>query len=159
MKFYSPHEYQAIAQQLFDQLESDFYRIMPYAMIKINGSSMLPKAISKGDLDIYIQIPADKFEESVSALSFRGFAKKVDSGETSDFCLLHASHFEIPVDVQLVCNGSDYENLMYFVERMKNRPDLVDRYNLLKMNSKHLPEQEYTKVKTEFIYQVIENRA
>jgi len=158
VKFYNPDEYQAIASHIFLDLEKKLYSELPYAVIKFNGSSMLPNAISKGDLDIYIQVPADKFEESIAALNSQRFIKKDDSGETNDFCLLHSTNFQIPVDIQLVCNGSDYENLMYFVERMKDRPDLIEKYNQLKLATQHLSEIEYSNAKTKFIYDVIEGR-
>ncbi len=65
MHFLSPEEYQTTAQNLFDKIKKDLVVSLPYARIEHIGSSSIEGLISKGNLDIYVEIEKLQFDESI----------------------------------------------------------------------------------------------
>ncbi|MBP9680115.1 MAG: GrpB family protein [Bacteriovorax sp.] len=65
MHFLSPEEYQTTAQNLFDKIKKDLVVSLPYARIEHIGSSSIEGLISKGNLDIYVEVEKLQFDESI----------------------------------------------------------------------------------------------
>ena len=65
MHFLSPEEYQTTAQNLFDKIKKELVVSLPYARIEHIGSSSIEGLISKGNLDIYVEIEKLQFDESI----------------------------------------------------------------------------------------------
>ncbi|WP_345848835.1 GrpB family protein [Shewanella algae] len=72
------------------------------------GSSSIPMAISKGDLDIFIGVDAIEFERSIELLKKIGFREVIDTLRTSELCMLESVRGD-NVALQVVVNGSIYE--------------------------------------------------
>ncbi|MDB9681181.1 GrpB family protein, partial [Acinetobacter baumannii] len=54
MIFFEPEQYQKRCTQLFNLYRKQISALLPSAQIEHIGSSAIPNAFSKGDLDIYI---------------------------------------------------------------------------------------------------------
>lgn len=65
MHFLSPEEYQTTAQNLFDKIKKDLVVSLPYDRIEHIGSSSIEGLISKGNLDIYVEVEKLQFDESI----------------------------------------------------------------------------------------------
>lgn len=61
MVFLEPEQYQQRCAQLFNSYQKDISALLPFAKIEHIGSSAIPNAISKGDLDIYVEVKPDQF--------------------------------------------------------------------------------------------------
>ena len=73
MKFYEQDEYQEKCFALFLELQSEISAVLPSAQIEHIGSSSVPGAISKGDLDIYVGVDPQAHESAVLALIDCGY--------------------------------------------------------------------------------------
>lgn len=71
MHFFPPEEYQNKVQILFRLISFDLKSTFPYAVVDHIGSSAIKGAYSKGDLDILVRVPADKFEETRQTIEFK----------------------------------------------------------------------------------------
>ncbi|WP_368572539.1 GrpB family protein, partial [Acinetobacter baumannii] len=61
MIFFEPEQYQQRCTQLFSLYRKQISALLPSAQIEHIGSSAIPNAFSKGDLDIYIEVLPDQF--------------------------------------------------------------------------------------------------
>jgi GrpB-like predicted nucleotidyltransferase (UPF0157 family) len=55
MQFFLSTEYQPTCTRLFEDYKNKIEQLIPFAVIEHIGSSAIPHAISKGDLDIYMK--------------------------------------------------------------------------------------------------------
>ncbi len=56
MILFEPEQYQQRCTQLFSLYRKQISALLPSAQIEHIGSSAIPNAFSKGDLDIYIEV-------------------------------------------------------------------------------------------------------
>ena len=68
MIFFEPEQYQQRCTQLFSLYRKQISALLPSAQIEHIGSSAIPNAFSKGDLDIYIEVLPDQFEFAIEQL-------------------------------------------------------------------------------------------
>ncbi|SSV82035.1 Uncharacterised protein family (UPF0157) [Acinetobacter pittii] len=68
MIFLEPEQYQQRCAQLFNSYKKDISTLLPFAKIEHIGSSAIPNAISKGDLDIYVEVKPDQFKFAIERL-------------------------------------------------------------------------------------------
>ena len=76
MIFLEPEQYQQKCIQLFNSYKKDISTLLPFAKVEHIGSSAIPNAISKGDLDIYIEVMSDQFEFAIEQLKTLNFIEK-----------------------------------------------------------------------------------
>ncbi len=153
MKLYSPEEYQAKCESEFNHYREEISKTLPAARIEHIGASSIPGAVSKGDLDIFIGIDSEIFEESVQALISLGFIKKQNTLRTAELCMLESTSEDVAL--QIVSNGSEFEFFLTFRDKLCEECDLVNQYNELKISCTGKSHELYRKKKSEFIENVL----
>ncbi len=108
MQFYKADEYQASCENLYRKYELEIAALLPDASIEHIGTSSIPNAVSKGDLDILVGVNGKELENAVKLLSTLGFNEKSDTLRTPELCMLENSSGE-DVAFQVVANGSEFE--------------------------------------------------
>jgi len=154
MKFYEQNEYQEKCSALFLKLRYEISSVLPSAQIEHIGSTSVPGAISKGDLDIYIGVDPQALENAVLALIECGYKEKSDTLRTPELCMLVAQE---NVALQVVAVGSQYEFFIRFRDILRSKPDLVRKYNDLKISCIGFSEEQYRVIKSKFIEDVLQN--
>lgn len=155
MKFYCAEEYQASCEKLFLQYQQRIKEILPNAVVEHIGASSIPKAVSKGDLDIFVGVDQADLEASAQLLTQLGFQEKVDTLRTPELCMLESRLGE-DVAIQVVAKGSKFENFLKFRDHLRANPKFVQQYNELKMSYKGLPQDQYRAKKSDYIEHVLE---
>jgi GrpB-like predicted nucleotidyltransferase (UPF0157 family) len=158
-KFLKPEEYQPQALKLFDELEIKFRKLLPLAVIEHIGSSSIVGIISKGDLDIYVAVDSENFNEAILKIKTFGFQIKQKTLRTSDLCPFESFDFKIEVGIQLVKKGSKFEFFLEFRDRMNSDENLRFEYNKLKLESEGLSPSDYRKIKSQFIERTLEAKS
>lgn len=153
MKFYEANEYQERINMLFGLYKPKINHLLPNARVEHIGSSSVPGAISKGDLDVFVGVNPHQVECSVLALRGLGFLEKKNTLRTPELCMLELS--ESNIAVQVVANGSEYEFFIEFRNALLNSTKLLSAYNQLKKNCAGCNETEYREIKSKFILEVI----
>lgn len=154
MRFYEQNECQERSAALFLQFQSEISAILPNAKIEHIGSSSIPGAISKGDLDIYVGVDPQAHECAVLALIKCGYKEKLDTLRTPELCMLLAQE---DIALQVVAVGSQYEFFIRFRDLLRSKPDLVRKYNDLKLSCVGFSEEQYRVIKSRFIEDVLQD--
>lgn len=154
MVFLEPEQYQQRCAQLFNSYQKDISALLPFAKIEHIGSSAIPNAISKGDLDIYIEIMSEQFEFSIEQLKTLNFIEKQNTLRTHELCMLESLNND-DVAFQIVVTDSVFTFFLAFKNKLINSPTLVNEYNQLKLQCSHLDPDQYRTIKSDFINRVL----
>ncbi|CAH0536642.1 GrpB family protein [Vibrio marisflavi] len=154
MKFYCADAYQDKCQKLFELYSYIIRDLAPTANIEHIGSSSIPHAISKGDLDIFVGVSPEIFESTITSLVQLDFREKLDTLRTNELCMLEKVG-ESGIAIQIVANGSEYEDFLTFRDQLRKHITLVRQYNNLKRACRGLKHTEYRKKKSLFIERVL----
>lgn len=154
MNFFSPEQYQVANEALFLKYASAIKNLLPQARVEHIGASAIPKAISKGDLDIFVGVDATELEINVQRLMTLGFHEKVDTLRTPALCMLESDSVQ-DVAIQVVANGSEFECFLSFRDALCSNALLVQQYNELKISCEGLSQDAYRLKKSAFIERVL----
>lgn len=151
--------YQVQTEVIFRELRTELRRLLPDARIEHIGASSIPGAVSKGNLDLCVAVPAQDFLHTRQQIEALGFSPQDGELAAPQRCNLHASHYAVHVVVQLIETGSEHESLFTFRDALLNEPQLVAVYNAIKRESAPLDEQTYLENKAAFIRSVLASTA
>ncbi|AUM26505.1 GrpB family protein [Acinetobacter pittii] len=154
MVFLEPEQYQQRCAQLFNSYQKDISTLLPFAKIEHIGSSAIPNAISKGDLDIYIEVKPDQFKFAIKRLKTLNFIEKQNTLRTHELCMLESLNND-DVAFQIVVTDSVFTFFLAFKNKLINSPTLVNEYNQLKLQCSHLDPDQYRTIKSDFINRVL----
>ncbi|EXB68497.1 GrpB family protein [Acinetobacter nosocomialis] len=154
MIFLEPEQYQQNCIDLFNSYKKNISSLLPFAKIEHIGSSAIPNAISKGDLDIYIEVMSDQFEFAIEQLKTLNFIEKQNTLRTHELCMLESMNDD-EVAFQIVVADSVFTFFLTFRNKLIDSPRLVHEYNQLKLQCSHLDPDQYRAIKSDFINRVL----
>ncbi|KQE18044.1 hypothetical protein APC42_06520 [Acinetobacter pittii] len=154
MIFLEPEQYQQRCTQLFNSYKKDISTLLPFAKIEHIGSSAIPNAISKGDLDIYVEVKPDQFKFAIERLKTLNFIEKQNTLRTHELCMLESLNND-DVAFQIVVTDSAFTFFLAFKNKLIKSPTLVNEYNQLKLQCSHLDPDQYRTIKSDFINRVL----
>lgn len=154
MIFLEPEQYQQRCTQLFNSYQKDISTLLPFAKIEHIGSSAIPNAISKGDLDIYIEVIPEQFKFAIEQLKTLNFIEKQNTLRTDELCMLESLNND-DVAFQIVVTDSVFTFFLAFKNKLINSSTLVNEYNELKLQCSHLDPDQYRTIKSDFINRVL----
>lgn len=153
MQFFPAIEYQPHCAQLFEDYKNKIKQLIPFAIVEHIGSSAIPHAISKGDLDIYIEVPAQQFLDAIKDLQQLNFKEKPDTLRTHELCMLQSQAHDVAL--QIVVTGSEFQNFLTFRDQLRRHPELVQQYNQLKQSCSGTSPEQYRQIKAIFIQNIL----
>lgn len=157
MKFLKASGYQDKVSSIFNSLEAELLGICPGLSIEHVGSTSIPNAISKGDLDVLVRVSPTLFNETLEKIKAIGFKQKENTLRTNELCMLVTGKFNYDVAIQLIVEGSEFEKFVTFRDMLRANSDLVREYNDLKLSSEDLTEDEYRLKKSKWIIGVLKS--
>ena len=113
---------------------------LPLAIVEHIGSSAVPFAISKGDLDIYVGVHPAELENAVALLAKVGYTPKSDTFRSEELCMLE--HYTLDTAIQVVAIGSKFEFFLAFRDKLRASARLLADYNELKQSCADKAEDE-----------------
>jgi len=149
-------QYQDQAAATFAAVAAEVARLVPHAIIEHIGASSIPGAISKGDLDICLLVPAQDHARSVEALEAAGYVAKAGTLRTPALCMLLSADTTMDVALQVVARGSEFEFFLHFRDALRADPALVTQYNQLKQRFASDGMDRYRDEKARFIKAVLQ---
>lgn len=123
MIFLEPEQYQQRCAQLFNSYHKAICALLPFAKIEHIGSSAIPNAISKGDLDIYIEVIPEQFEFAIEQLKTLNFIEKQNTLRTHELCMLESLNND-DVAFQIVVTDSIFTFFLTFKNKLISSPTL-----------------------------------
>ena len=155
VRVHAPRQYQDRALAAYEDAELLLSAILPDARIEHVGASAIPGAYSKGDVDICVSVPRDRFLETMGVLGEAGYTIRPDTLRTEQLCTLEAPDCDLTLAVQLIEAGSRYESFMRFRDALRDDAVLVARYNALKIEAAPYGMDAYRAAKSGFILDVL----
>ncbi len=156
MRFYDASSYESRIVAILKLLHHDLNQSLTGVRVEHIGSTAIVGAISKGDLDVFVGVPPENFQEVLAAIKKLGFSEKENTLRTDSLCMLITDKYDYDVAIQLVTNGSEFEDFIRFRDIMNQDPHLVDQYNVLKRECEGMDPDEYRNRKSLFIKTVLE---
>ena len=150
MIFLESEQYQQKCIQLFNSYKKDISTLLPFAKVEHIGSSAIPHAISKGDLDIYIEVMPEQFEFAINQLKTLNFIEKQNTLRTHELCMLESLNND-DVAFQVVVADSVFTFFLIFRNKLIDSPRLVHEYNQLKLQCSHLDPDQYRAIKSDLL--------
>ena len=126
---------------------------LPLATVEHIGSSSIPQAISKGDIDVLVAVAQADFAQALAALVALGYEEKNDTLRTPQLCMLVSPRADIDLAIQLIERGSKFEFFLTFRDALRADPDLVAQYNQIKRCANN--SADYRLAKSSFIDEVL----
>jgi GrpB-like predicted nucleotidyltransferase (UPF0157 family) len=124
-------------------------RLLPCAIIEHVGSTAVPGSLTKGDLDIQVRVPAERFSIA-EALLARHYRRNARSTHSESFAAFEDFDGVIPLGVQLTAIDGEFDIFWKFREVLLIRPDLNDVYEILKLNHEGKEMSSYRDAKEGF---------
>jgi len=152
---YAPEQYRATAQVLFAETAQQIRAVLPDVQVEHMGSTAIPGALSKGDVDIAVLVPPGQLDHYLPRLLKLGFRVQDQTLRTPQLCMLKCPREEVDLALQVIERDSPFEFFLTFRDRLRANPDLVATYNQIKKDARHLDDATYRAAKAAFIEQVL----
>lgn len=127
--------------------------LLPETDVHEVGSTAVPGAIGKQDIDILVRVPANLFDSTRLILD-ASYERDLTQLSTFDYQGYKLS-IDPDVAIQLTVAGGHFDCFMEFIQALRSDPALLWRYNELKRRWNGRSMEEYRKAKAEFIEEVL----
>lgn len=142
------------------QVQAELATLLPEARVEEVGTSALPGALSKGDLDVCVSVDPDDHAAAVQRLIQAGYRIKADTLRGPELCMLEAPPGAVDLALQVVARGSRFERIFLgFRDALRAHPELVQRYNAVKQQAAPRGASGYRAAKAAFIAEVLDRHA
>ncbi|MGW8368596.1 MAG: GrpB family protein [Gammaproteobacteria bacterium] len=138
------------AERLYESIEAELTRLLPWAEVHHIGSTAVPGSMTKGDLDVVVRVHATEFRRSEEFLAAH-YARNEGSDRTDDFAAFMDDGTQPELGIQLVVSGSPSDVFNAWLEQLLNDPELRCDYDDLKMRYEGCDMEEYRAAKAAFI--------
>lgn len=146
VRFKSSKEFSKEVNKLFLNQKGVILKLLPYAKVKHIGSTLLPDALTKGDLDVLVSVSNTKFKEAVSKLKR---AYKINQPKNWSESYASFKNDKLNFGLQLVTPKNEIGFIKH-LNLLKRNPKLLRQYNVLKRRYEGKGMKEYRKAKEEF---------
>jgi GrpB-like predicted nucleotidyltransferase (UPF0157 family) len=129
---------------------------LPGVEIEHVGSTSIPGALTKGDLDLLVRVDAAGFDAAVVALRELYAVHQPENWTATYASFADPAASDPPVGVQLAVRGSG-DDLLFapFRQALIDDPALLREYNDLKLSLDGEDYESYTDVKGAFVQRVL----
>jgi GrpB-like predicted nucleotidyltransferase (UPF0157 family) len=111
--------------------------------------------VTKGDLDICVQVKQSAFPEADRILSER-FARNVGSHHSASLSSFVDNSRPVPAGVQLVALGGNEDFFLQWRDLLRSSPEILRQYDQLKRRWHGRSHEGYREAKATFIDQMLQ---
>jgi GrpB-like predicted nucleotidyltransferase (UPF0157 family) len=124
---------------------------LPDAEVEHVGSTAVPGALTKGDMDLLVRVRPERFKAATSKLQGLYAIHQPDNWTESYSSFVDPTAANPPVGIQLVISGSPSDVLAQFRDALTWDCALLASYNALKQSLDGEDYERYTNIKGAFI--------
>lgn len=153
-KFESLEDLQEKIQEVFAREKDRLQNLLPEDTdIQHVGSSSIPGALTKFDVDIQIRVPKAHFQNVQEMLEKQYSSHHTNLWEESLFAIFQTKEGE-RVDLMLTAIDSDYDNFYKVRDYLTAHPKMLQKYNTLKKSAEGKTIEEYRELKNTFFFEL-----
>lgn len=156
MELFESEQCVSRAKATFEEWKTIIETEIPSSHVEHIGSTAICGALTKGDIDLYVEVPEDLHAKAVSTIETMGFTIKLDTHRDSHLCMLEHQSVE-GLAVQVVARDSKYRFFLDFRDALNCDQHLVEQYNALKTSCIGSTPEQYREQKSQFIHRVLED--
>lgn len=135
---------------IFLEQEKFLKELFPNVLIEQVGSSAIPGAIGKFDVDIQIRVTSIQFEQVVSGMR-QYFVEKYREQIGGNELAIFKGSGEYLIDYMVTVIDSKYDDYYKVRDFLINNPETLNQYNECKKRYEGKTYAEYKKAKGEFL--------
>jgi GrpB-like predicted nucleotidyltransferase (UPF0157 family) len=155
--FQSHEQVRERAEAAFRRHHAHLSSLLPDADIQHVGSTAIPGARTKGDLDIQVRVAGERFAEA-DALLARHFARNEGSERTPEFASFHDESLPVPLGIQLTAMGGSHDFFSRARDALRASPALLAEYDALKARWEGGSMEAYREEKSAFFAKLLASR-
>jgi len=145
----------ALAERCFTRWMAEHASHLPVeAEVRHRGATAVPGCLTKGDLDIVVRVPADRFDAAQHYLDAT-HQPNLKSVRREDFAAYSAPISDIDTGVQLVIANTRLDVFERFYQVLLTQPERLADYNALKRRHEGGSMADYRIAKSAFIQSVL----
>lgn len=138
------------ANKVFEEQKNRIVVLLPYADVQHIGSTAIPTAITKGDLDIVVRVSSDEFKNAVEELKSIYKINQPENWSNTFASFKDEENLGIDFGAQVVIKGSKSDDFVKLRDILIEHPELVNELNLLKSSYEGKAMKGYRKKKARF---------
>jgi GrpB-like predicted nucleotidyltransferase (UPF0157 family) len=154
VRFHSYEQVRERAEEAFRVHQARLFSLLPYADIQHVGSTAIPGARTKGDLDIQVRVPPERFAEAEAVLAGH-YARNEGSDRTSEFASFQDETLEVPLGIQLTAMGGSRDFFSRARDLLRADAKLLAEYDALKARWDGKPMDAYREEKGAFFEKLL----
>ncbi|HEX5752897.1 MAG TPA: GrpB family protein [Archangium sp.] len=154
VRFYSYELVRERTEEAFREHHARLFSLLPYADIQHVGSTAIPGARTKGDLDIQVRVPPERFAEAEAVLAER-YARNEGSERTPGFSSFKDDTLEVPLGIQLTAMGGSHDFFSRVRDVLRADAKLLAEYDALKARWEGRPMDAYREEKGAFFEKLL----
>lgn len=132
--------------------------LVPTAQIEHIGATAVPGSLTKGDVDLLLRVPPERFQDALATLKSHYAPNSPDDWTPTLASFKEQPEKDIPVGIQLVvANGINDQLFMRWRDLLRSDPQILARYNEFKSAHADDDYETYTAAKGRFIEELLGN--
>jgi GrpB-like predicted nucleotidyltransferase (UPF0157 family) len=147
-------EVRAAAEAAVDAFRRDFAPELGEADVHHIGATSLPFGHTKGDVDVNVRVAEGEFAALTAALDGR-LERAQEENWTASFASFSTAAYGMPLGVQVTVRGSPDDFLLALRDRMRADPELLRRYDELKLAASGGDAEAYGQAKAAFFESIL----
>jgi GrpB-like predicted nucleotidyltransferase (UPF0157 family) len=143
---------------LLTRIVAQVRALLPVAEIEHIGATAIPGALTKGDLDIMVRVPAAEFPHAIAQLKTSFSIKQPENWNDSFASFGEDTAYPLPLGVQLVARDSESDFFIFVRDYLIQNPDALTAYNKLKLDHAGQGAEAYWQAKNRFLSAILAAR-
>jgi len=135
---------------VYESVRAELAALVPDGTVEHIGATSVPGSLTKGDLDVCVQVDRSAFQKVDRVLGER-FARNVGSDRTESLSSFVDDSRAVPVGVQLVARGGPEDFFLRWRDLLRRSPAVLREYDTLKRRWHGRSHDEYRAAKSKFI--------
>lgn len=134
--------------------QAELERLLPTCIVEHVGATALPSGVTKGDVDVNVRLPVDRFDEAVETLR-RNYTVAQPQNWTATYASFVDESKALPLGIQVTVIGSSDDFLVGLRDLMASTSELRGHYDDVKRKAATLGRDRYWRAKDAFLHDVV----
>jgi GrpB-like predicted nucleotidyltransferase (UPF0157 family) len=154
IKLINEIDIRADAQRIYNILRERCSGLVPNSEIEHIGSTSIPGALTKGDLDVLVMVSTSEFSAAREILD-QEFERNHEMDPEPEFVSYSGTLDGLDFGVQLIPKGETKFGFIELRETLRESQELLSKYNDIKRGKKDASMEEYRAAKSSFILSIL----